>query len=43
MKLFAFVFMFALGLMMLTGCSSFKLGGVVYCPVGADCKFEMKR
>lgn len=26
----------------LTGCSSFKLGGMVYCPFGADCSFMMK-
>lgn len=26
----------------LSGCSSFKLGGVVYCPYGQNCQFKME-
>jgi hypothetical protein len=27
-------------LVMLTACSSFKVGGMIYCPQERDCKFE---
>ena len=34
MRLAFFFFLF-----LLSGCSSFKLGGVVYCPAGSSCQF----
>lgn len=26
---------------LLSGCSSFKLGGMAYCPHGQDCQFKV--
>lgn len=33
-------YVFALVLLALTGCSSFKLGGMTYCPYGENCSFQ---
>jgi len=30
-----------LACLLLAGCSSFKVGGLVYCPFGASCSFQM--
>ena len=31
-----------IAMLLLSGCSSFKLGGVAYCPHGQACSFDMQ-